>query len=161
EGTKFCGEDERLAQRGGAHHERLRRQLRGRRSREAVGGHAHHRIFREGHRDRGLRLDEMAAHLGHLGVAEHGRRHRSARAWRQHHHPHPDAVALGGGETGRGRNHGVLTLRALGDHGIDFGRGGTGIARWTGGTRRNWGGGGGDGGGWGRRGGGGGGGQRP
>src|SRR4029450_1717746 len=43
---------------------------------------------------------------------------------------------------GRGRNHGVLTLRAtlrsLGDHGIDFGRGGTGIARRTGGTRRDW-----------------------
>src|SRR4029078_4392090 len=89
----------RLAQRGGAQHERLCRQLCGRRSREAIPGHAHHRIIREGHGDRSLRLDEVAAHLGHLGVAEHGRRHRTARARRQHHDAHPDAVALSRGET--------------------------------------------------------------
>ena len=58
---------------------------RGRRSGEAVAGQAHHRIVREAHGDRGLRLDEIGAHQGHVGIAQHGRRHRRARARRQHH----------------------------------------------------------------------------
>ena len=113
----------RISACGSAHHERPGRKLDGGGSREAIAGHAHHRIFGERHRDRGPRLHEVRAHLGHVGIADHGRRHRGAGARRQDHDPHPDIVALTGGEAATSRRRPTLRLRSLGGHGVDLGRG--------------------------------------
>jgi putative transposase len=51
-----------LAQQRGVQRERRCRDFGGRRARELVAAHAHRRIFREGHRDRGRRLDKERAH---------------------------------------------------------------------------------------------------
>jgi len=62
--------NDRSPQRGGAHSEWRRRQRCDRRAGEFLADDAHLRIFGERHRHRGVRLDEVRAHLRHILIAE-------------------------------------------------------------------------------------------